>query len=383
MATVKQIYDIVNSVAQMPLGESAVAVVDTASFISLGDAVLSSATNLDLFTNALVDRIGKTVISQRKYNGGEGSLVKDEFTYGCILQKITVDMPDASENESWKIADGGYTPRFAPIVKATVKQKLFNKQSTFEIMLTIRDYQMRTAFTSETQMAVMIDAIFTAMDNKMEVALENNANLCRANFIAAKYADSKSDASTAISAINVLDMYNKETSQTLTVAAALRNADFLKYASRQISLWSKRMGRMSTLFNIDRKERFTPSDALVIDVLQDFASATETYLESDTYHMELVKLPNYNEVPYWVGSGTGYAFADTSSVIVKNEKGETITVSGVIAVVYDEEALGVTLNEQRSVSQRNDLDEYTDYAKKATAGYFNDLSENGIVFYIA
>ena len=285
MATVKQIYDIVNSVAQMTLGESAVAVVDTASFISLGDAVLSSATNLDLFTNALVDRIGKTVISQRKYNGGEGSLVKDEFTYGCILQKITVDMPEASENESWKIGDGGYTPRFAPIVKATVNQKLFNKQSTFEIMLTIPDYQMRTAFTSETQMAVMIDAIFTAMDNKMEVALENNANLCRANFIAAKYADSKAEGTTAISAINLLEMYNTETSQTLTVAAAMRSADFLKYASRQISLWSKRMGRMSTLFNIDRKERFTPSDALVIDVLQDFASATETYLESDTYHM--------------------------------------------------------------------------------------------------
>ena len=384
MASVQQIYDIVNNVAKMTLGDSAVAVVDTASFISLGDAVLSSATNLDLFTNKLVDRIGKTVFSQRKYSGSDGSLVKDPFTYGCILQKITVDMPEAEENQSWKIGEPGYTPRFAPIVKPSVNQKLFNKVSTFEILLTIPDYQMRTAFTSETSMAAMIDAIFTAMDNMMELALENNANLCRANFIGEKYTESKKPETNVISAINLLEDYNTLTNAGLTVAKAMSDTDFLKFASRQINLWAKRMRKMSKLFNTEGRQRFTPADSLVVDVLQEFATATESYLEADTYHKELVSLyPNYNEVPYWQGSGTTYEFDDTSKVVVKNSAGSEVTVTGVIAVLYDQEALGVTINERRTVTQRNDLDEYTDYKNAANMGYFNDLSENGIVFYIA
>lgn len=379
MSTVNQIFNIVNDVAKQTFGEKAINVVDTSTLVALGDTVLKSDENTENFTNTLVDRIGKTVFSVRAYktDNAEG-MVREPFEYGCILQKIYVDLPDARENNSWEIGKGNYTPTFAPVIKPTLKQKLFNKQTTWEIDVTIPDFMLRTAFTSATEMAVLIDAIFTSMENTMEIALENNKNLTRANFIASKLHSNK-----PCGAINLLHLYNTLTNQTLTVDACMRDLGFLKWSTQQINLWAKRLSKMSTLFNDEGYKRFTPQSDLIINVLQDYDSAINSYLQSDTYHNEMTKIAStYSTVPYWQGSGLNYTFADTSKIDVKIDAETTVTESGIIAVIYDRDAMGVTITERRGTTQRNNKDEYTDYFNKATYGYFNDLSENGIVFYV-
>ena len=378
MSDVKQIYSILNDVAKQTLGTEAIAVVDTQSFISLGDKVLKSDTDTENFLSKLTDRIAKTVYSVRNYSGINKNLMREPFDYGVIVQKIHVEMPEAKENNAWKIGEQGYTPTYAPIIKPTVSQKLFNKLSTWEIDVTIPDFMLKTAFLNESSMATFIDAIFTAMNNAMVMCADNNANLIRANFIGNKIHSAK-----PTQAINLLKEYNTLTNAGLTVASCLRDVDFLKWATMQISLWTKRMKVMSKLFNEDSNSKFTSGEYLVLDVLQDFASSTATFLQSDTYHKELVALPMYNEVPYWQGSGTSFAFADTSKISVKIDGTNEVTQGGIIAVAYDYNAIGTTINEPRSTTERNNKDEYTNYYNKATIGCFNDLGENGIVFYIA
>lgn len=380
MATVTQVYTLVNNVAKMALGQEAISVCDVSSLVALGDTVLSSDRNTDVFMNTLVDRIGRTVFSVRNYTASYPDVVKHPFEFGCIVQKIYVDLPESKVNNAWEIGKNEYVPTYAPVVKPTVKQKLFNGISTWEIDITIPDDILKTAFTNATAMAVMVQAIFTAIDNKMELDLENMVNLTRASFIARKIKGGK-----PCGAINLLTEYNTETNASLTVSSCLRNPDFLKWASMNISLWLNRMSRMSILFNEESYKRHTPKDDLVFTVLDNFASATSAFLESDTYHNELVKLPRYNTVPYWQGSGKDYDFESVSKIDVKlNATDETSTsYTGVIAVAYDYEALGVTLNNKRETTERNNKDEYTNYYKKANMGYFNDMSENGIVFYIA
>lgn len=377
MSTVSQIYGIINEVAKQTFGESAVSAVDTSTFIALGDKVLSSASDTELFTNTLVDRIGKTVFSIRRYATNADGMVRHPFEFGAIVQKIYVNLPDAKQNNAWKIGEDGYKPEFAPVIKPTVKQKLFKNIATWEIDVTIPDFMLKTAFTNETSMAVFIDAIFTALDNMMNVALENNAALTRASFIARKINGGKK-----CGAINLLKEYNTLTNAGLTRDAALRNTEFLKWASMTINLWVNRMTKMSTLFNEEEYKRHTPKNDMVINVLQDFASATDVFLQSDTYHNELVKLPNYETVPYWQGSGTDYTFDSTSAIDIKIDDDTTVQKSGIVAVIYDYEAMGVTMNDRRSTTERNNHDEYTNYYNKASIGYFNDMSENGIVFYM-
>ena len=378
MSDVKQIYSILNDVAKQTLGTEAIAVVDTQSFISLGDKVLKSDTDTENFLSKLTDRIAKTVYSVRNYTGINKNLMREPFDYGVIVQKIHVEMPEAKENNAWKIGEVGYTPTYAPVIKPTVSQKLFNKLSTWEIDVTIPDFMLKTAFLNESSMATFIDAIFTAMNNAMVMCADNNANLIRANFIG-----NKIHSAQPTQAINLLTQYNTLTNANLTVASCLRDVDFLKWATMQISLWTKRMRVMSKLFNEDSNSKFTSGEYLVLDVLQDFASSTATFLQSDTYHKELVALPMYNEVPYWQGSGTSFAFADTSKISVKIDGTTEVTQGGIIAVAYDYNAIGTTINEPRSTTERNNKDEYTNYYNKATIGCFNDLGENGIVFYIA
>ena len=378
MPNINQIYTIVNSVASQSMGSSAVTAVDASSFIALGNSVLSSQVNTDAYLNTLVDRIGKTIFSIRAYQVADRDIVREPFEYGCILQKIYVDMPEARVNNSWNIGNNNYTPEFAPVIKPTIKQKLFNAISTWEVAVTIPDEILKTAFTSETAMAVFIDAIFTSMENMMQLAMENNINITRAAFIARKL-----NANSTCGAINLLANYNELTGEKLTVATCLRDLGFLKYASQQIKLWTDRMIKMSTLFNDEAGyKRHTPKDLQVLDVLADFATSSDIYLQANTYHDELVKMPYYNVVPYWQGSGEGYAFDDTSAVNIKIDANTTVNKSGVLAVLFDHDAMGVTIKDRRATTERNNHDEYTNYYNKANIGYFNDMSENGIVFYI-
>ena len=377
MSKVEQIYTLVNETAKESMGEKAIAVKDVSSLIALGDSVLSSASDTENFLNTLVDRIARTVFSVRRYETDTEGMVRHPFEFGCIVQKIYVDMPEAKQNNSWEIGKEGYTPVFAPVIKPTAKQKLFKGITTWEVDVTIPDYMLRTAFLNETSMATFIDAIFTAMDNMITLALENNANLTRASFIARKLKGGK-----PCGAINLLHEYNTLTSASLTVESAMMNAEFLAWASRAINLWVKRMSKMSVLFNEEGYKRHTPKDKIVVNLLQDFTSACDTFLGANTFHDELVKLPMYDSVAYWQGAGESFDFDDTSAINIKIDENNTITKKGIIGIVYDYEAMGVTLNERRSTSERNNHDEYTNYYNKANIGYFNDMSENGIVFYL-
>lgn len=377
MSKVEQIYTLVNETAKESMGEKAIAVKDVSSLIALGDSVLSSASDTENFLNTLVDRIARTVFSVRRYETDTEGMVRHPFEFGCIVQKIYVDMPEAKQNNSWEIGKEGYTPVFAPVIKPTAKQKLFKGITTWEVDVTIPDYMLRTAFLNETSMATFIDAIFTAMDNMITLALENNANLTRASFIARKIKGGK-----PCGAINLLHEYNTLTSASLTVEGAMMNAEFLAWASRAINLWVKRMSKMSVLFNEEGYKRHTPKDKIVVNLLQDFTSACDTFLGANTFHDELVKLPMYDSVAYWQGAGESFDFNDTSAIKVKIDESTTIERKGIIGIVYDYEAMGVTLNERRSTSERNNHDEYTNYYNKANIGYFNDMSENGIVFYL-
>jgi hypothetical protein len=386
MSNINQIYTIVNEIAQETLGKrDTTSVKAWGDVVSFGDAVLSSDENKDKFVKSLVDRIAKTVISVRRYTGVTGGLIKDSFEYGCILQKIYVDLPDARVNNSWEIGEDNYKAEFAPVIKPTVKQKLFDKITTFEVGVTIPDSMLKTAFTSASAMSSFIDAIFVMVENKMQLSLENNANLTRASFIARRFKYEK-DLNTQgtkdnkRTLIDLLYWYNTAMGTMLTSDNCLYNTDFLMYATRIIDMYKSHMAKMSTYFNDDSYIRHTDSEHLNLTVLQDFASACDTYLKSNVYHNNLVGLPNYNTVQYWQ-SPNSFKFENVSKVSISFD-GTEYTLPNVVGVMYDIDAMGITINNQRSVTERNNHDEYTNYYSKCDIGYFNDMSENGIVFHI-
>lgn len=378
MADVAQVYTVVNTVAKQAFGQDAVSVVDTSTLVALGDKVMESDKDKEAFNSALSDVIGRTIISIRVYNGDNESMVRHAFEYGMALRKIYVEVGDAEVNNSWNIGKDTYTPEFAPIKKPIVNEHLFSNISTYEFGVTIPDDLWATAFHRAEEMGALIDGIFVAMELRLQTSLHHLNNLVRASFIARKY------NAGGIHAINLLADYNTETGNKLLAKDALRDKEFIRWSNMIMGMFVDRLVLPSRMFNTASYLRHTPKDLQVFTVLANYARASEMYLQSDTYHDALVKMPFYTTVPYWQGSGKTYAFDDVSQVNVKLTASGTATViKGVLAILYDYEAMGTMIDKPRSPVERNNHDEYTNYYNKVNRGYFNDLSENAVMFYIA
>lgn len=378
MPTVNQIYTIVNDSAKAALGKTAITAVDTATFLSLGNQVLSSNTNREAYYNALVDRMAQTAIAVREYEADTRAVKRNEMEWGIIYQKISFKQREAVENPSWKTAT--QADPFDVEIQTEVVQKLFSKMGTYSYEDSIPDYQLFTAFTSATAMGAFISGIYTNMHNAMAIAEDNLANLAVSTYIAGVLAKGKATQKRNL----MKEFYSPEQLATTTIEMALKDSAFLKYASREINLVTKKIKKMSTLYNAEDIPRHTPNDKLVVEILAEFSTATASYLESDTYHKDLVALPNYEEVAYWQGAGTSNDLDDVSSINITNAdiSSSPVAKKGIIAFVHDYDAVASIIYRRRSGSMYNPRAERYNIFEKADKGYAIDLSENGVVFYL-
>lgn len=383
---VKQVYELVNSATTEVLGGSAVLKEDLTNVVEMGEAVFN-ANAVDRYVKTLVDHIGKVIFVNRPYVGSAPSVLMDGWEFGSVLEKISATLPDAQENESWELEDGtSYDPNI--FYKPTVEVKFFNKKTTFEIPLSITEKQVKMSFSNATQLNAFISMLYNEVDKSMNVKIDALVMRTIDNFIGetihAEYTSSAQyGTKSGVRAINLLYLYNNKFSKQLTKATALQDIDFLKYASYMIKLYVSRIGKISNLFNIGGKSRFTPKDLLHIVLLEDFASGADVYLQSDTWHNELTALPKYETVPYWQGTGTGYDFDSISKINIKTSAGNDVEVGGILGVFFDRDALGVCNKDRRVTTNYNAKAEFWNNWYKFDCEYFNDTNENFLVFFIA
>ena len=376
-----QVAEIVNDLSGQYLGSDAVANVDLSNVADIGTAVMD-LNNLDHYVHDLIDHIGKVVMVNRAYRGKTPSLVMDAWEYGAVLEKITYDeYPEAQENDSWNLQDQkSYDPNI--FYKPNVSAKFFQKRNTFDIPMSFARCQVKSAFSSATQVNAFFSMIETIIQNSMTLKMDQLAESAINNMIALTMKDANGNR-----AVNLLSRFNAATGGSLTAAQAITDPDFLRYASYIMKLYSERIQRMSKLFNVGGKERFTPSERLHIVLLSEFAAGAEAYLYSDTFHDQFVHLAKAETVPYWQGSGTDYAFASTSKIMVTPNSGaaseEAFTGTGILGVMFDRDAVGISNLDRRVTSNWNARAEFFNNWYKFDAGYYNDPNENFIVFYVA
>lgn len=386
---VKQVYTLVNSTTTEILGESAVVKEDFTNLVDVGKEIFS-ADAVDNYVGKLVDRIGKMVFVDRVYRGSVPSILMDSFEYGAIVEKIAADLPEAVENESWELTDGtSYDPNV--FYKPAVSAKFFNSKTTFEIDLSFTQKQVKESFTSLNEMNAFLTMLFNTVDKSMTVKVDSLIMRTINNMTATTIADAYPTAATAgygaagnTRAVNLLALYNaKFPDATLTVDECLTSPEFIRFASMQMAVLIDRMSRMSTLFNMGGAARFTPADELHVVMLTDFKAAANAYLQSDTFHNEFTALPKAETVPFWQGSGVDYGFGSVSALNVKTASGTDVSVTGVLAVMFDTEACGVSNPDKRVTTNYNPKAEFYTNFYKFDAGYFNDENENFVVFFVA
>lgn len=392
---VKQIYQIINNVSSEVLGKTDIVQDDLTGIVDLGTEVFNQNA-VDNYVKSLVNHIGKVVFVNRPYAGKVPSVLMDAWEFGSVLEKISADVPEAEENDTWNLLDGK-TYSQDVFHKPTVSAKFFNSKVTFEVPVSITERQVKESFSNAAQLNGFISMIYASVEKSMTIKADALIMRTINNMIAETVlADVQAFEATAAGdvtgpdlasastarCVNLLKLYNDKTSAGLTAAKAITDPDFIRFASYVMGTYADRLQSISTVFNVGGKERFTPKDMLHVVLLSDFAKAAQTYLYSDTFNRGDVLLPQAETVPFWQGSGKNYDFASTGHIYVKESGGQDVEISGVLGVMFDRDALGVCNLDRRVTTNYNAKAEFFNNYYKFDAGYFNDTNENFVVFFI-
>ena len=375
-----QVADIVNELNRQYIGEDAVSAVDANDIVDTGAEILDTD-KMDHYVRDLIDHIGKVVFVNRPYTGGTPSVMMESWEFGAVEEKITYEgIPEAEDNDTWDLRDGrSYDPNI--FYKPDVSAKFFSKRRTFDIPMSFAQRQVKSAFSNAGQLQAFFSMIETAISTGMTVKMDSLVEATINNFIVTTYGDGTGGPRLC----KLLTEYAAFTGkQAPSAATALSDTDFNKFLAFAISRKATQMRKLSTLFNEGGKPRHTPADRLHLILHNDALMASEMYLQSDTFHNDFVKLPGAESVAFWQGSGNAFAFADTSKIIITPEGAQSpVTVSNVIGVLFDRDALGVSNLDRRVTTNYNPKGEFTNNWYKFDAGYFNDFNENGVVFVLA
>lgn len=373
---VTQIKDLVNSSLKELNGSSVLLKEDLSNVVDVGTEIFDTD-NVDNFVKKLIDRVGSTVFNTRVYQGSAPSVLMSSWEFGSVLEKVDSELPDVEENDSWSLENGkDYSPNI--FYQPKVSAKFFNSKVTFDIPISFTRMQVKSAFNSASELNGFLSMLMNSVQNAMTVHIDGLIMKTINNMTATVLNGKK-----GLQVVNLLDGYNATATVKLTAENALQNADFIKYANLIINTYRDRISKLSTLFNQGQKSKFTPLANQHLVVLSDLASASKVYLESETLHDDNVKITNYDTVPYWQGSGTTYSFDDVSSIDVAIKDGKStkeIKASGILGVLFDTNAVGVTCQNQRVTTNYNPRAEFYTNFTKFDAGYYNDLNENFIVF---
>lgn len=402
---VNQIYTLINSVSKEVLGKTDIVQEDLTGIVDLGKEVFNQSA-VDNYVKSLVNHIGKVIFVNRPYAGKVPSVLMDAWEFGSVLEKISADVPEAEENDTWDLTDGQSYDQDV-FHKPTVTAKFFNSKVTFEVPVSITERQVKESFSNAAQLNGFISMIYAAVEKSMTIKADALIMRTINNMIAETVlADAKAfgataagdmtgpDLSSASTArcVNLLKLYNDKyypeatpgtpNPDALTAAKAITDPDFIRFASYVMGTYADRLQSISTVFNVGGKERFTPKDMLHVVLLSDFAKAAQTYLYSDTFNRGDVLLPQAETVPFWQGSGQNYDFAGTGHIKVKESGGKAVEITGVLGVMFDRDALGVCNLDRRVTTNYNAKAEFFNNYYKFDAGYFNDTNENFVVFFI-
>lgn len=387
---VSQVYELMNTVTEEILGESGLVKEDLSNVVDLGVQIFD-ATSVDSYVRSLIDHIGRVLFVNRPYAGSAPSVLMDSWEFGCVCEKISCELLSAQENESWELQDGeSYDPNI--FYKPSVSAKFFQKRVTFEIPVSITEKQVRGSFSSAAELNAFVSLIYSAVDKSMTVKLDGlimrTISAMIGETIHAEYGAANLNSKSTVKAVNLLYEYNNGPNaggSALTAAKAMTDPEFIRFAVRQMNIIRNRLTRLSDLYNVGGKPRFTPDDLLKMVMLSDFKESADVYLQSDTFHDEYTRLglTTADLVPYWQGSGTGYAFSDISKINITTPSGDDVEASGILAVMFDRDALGVANMDRRTTTNYNPKAEFYNNWFKMDAGYFADLNENFVVFFVA
>lgn len=396
----KQIGLILNDVFADVLGQNEITVAeDLSNIVEIGKVITGTVDftdKLDNYVKSLIDRVGKVFFRENKTTISHLPIYKDSWEFGSVAEKIRVEAPDTSEDETFDLANYTGQDVFKPSLP-TASAKFFNNSTTFTLKITLPKRQVKSAFTSASEMARFISLIENSIKQKLAIdllALEyrTEANLIVEKF---KYGNGHSLANLYMEWLRDDPLAAGVVGNFHSCKDAITNPYFLRYANMRIGMYRDFIKKPSVLY-ADSDGAFyntTSENEQTLLLLTDFDKALDTYLYSMNRHNDFVRLTGYSSVPYWMSGGSSDSYDKRSSIfaIPASEGKQTQTpdirtqysLSNIIGILHDERASAVMCEHKDTESINVPDARAINYWYFADANYVNDTEENAVVFFIS
>lgn len=385
------VYSLVNEAYKQAVGAKAIATEDLTDFCETGaayDTLIADNAWKDQFTKALLQQCVKNFYTDTSYRSEyRDPFFKDSRRFGAISQMISAEAPEAVESHAWQnFVSGTSTVGVYTLYLPSVSSKFYGKSTSWEIDIAITGEQWDTAFKNENELAQFVAFLMMTVDNAIVVHLEDCNNMNRNNFIGEKIAYAASQGATGVHVVDLVSLYRAETGDTTiaTMEDFMADDKCMRFAAETIDKYTGYLSKMSTLFNVDGKKKFTPKSRQVCQILQHFYSRMKTVSYADAYNMDFVKLDGFDAIPYWQGFGAAangaVDFDEVSTIKVKTSEGNTISQTGVVGFLADEWAIMHTILSERVAHTRHDPEDIDQYYYQFRDQRINNLGQNAVVF---
>lgn len=394
----EQLSTVLTAITNQATGVNNITPIDTASFVTVAQMALK--TGYDPLTTAISQVLSRTIFSVRPYTRKFKGLNVSNQRYGNHVRKLlTIDKP-FEDDDRLKLVDGESIDQYK-VNKPKVLQTNFYGANQYQKSVTIYKDQLDCAFSSPDEFASFISMVMQNASDMIEQAHEETARATINNLISAIYA-----AETAVAsgntmaksnggkrAINLLTLYNQTNGSTLTVNDIFKAANFesfVKFAFSTINTLADLMTDRNTLFSSQLTNytviRHTPKDRMKFYLYTDLVNKINSEVYSTVFNPDFLKLVDFERVNFWQSALNPSQIQNKPVMLNKDGTLKTVgatTISNVFGVLFDEEAAGyTTVNEWSQPSPFNARGGYYNQFWHFTDRYWNDFTENAIVFYV-
>lgn len=383
--TFNQLSTLLNGIQSQVTGASAIAPVNTSEFVSVAQTVLKTGT--DPIMSAISQILGRTIFSVRPYSAKFKGLLMDNQRWGGITRKINYVDKSFTDDSGFSLTDGQAVDQYI-VNKPEVIQTNYYGSNVYQKSVTIFRDQLDTAFSGVNEFGEFISGVMQNISDQIEQAHEDTGRMTIANLVGGIVAAQKANQ-----IVHLLTEYNALTDKKLTantVYAPENYKPFMLWVYSRIAKASAMLTERSQLyhFNLTGKpiQRHTPVNRQRLYLYADARYQTEAQVLADTYHDNYLSFGETETVNYWQ-SIESPAQIQVKPVYFDEADGSIVTAAdnvtqdNIFAVIMDEEAAGMNIfNYELAATPYNARGRYTNMWWSFNERYFNDFTENAVVF---
>ena len=392
-----QLSTVLTDIVSQATGQKVLSPIDTSSFISVASKALK--VGYDPLSTAISQVLSKTIFSVRPYTRKFKGLNVSNQRYGSHVRKLlTIDKP-FEDDDRFKLSDGQSIDQYV-VNKPKVLQTNFYGANVYQKSTTIYKDQLECAFSSPDDFGSFVSMVMQNASDMIEQAHEETARATIGNLILGIYAMETKESPMGMSkanggkrAVNLIKLYNDETGKKLTVADVFKAENFegfVKFTFSAINTIADLMTDRNTLFCSQLTDypilRHTSKDRMKLYINTDMVNKINSEVYSTVFNPDFLKIVDFETVNYWQSALSPNNVNGKPTVLNTNGTLTGLTnvlVSNVVGVLFDEDAAGyTTVNQWSQPSPFNARGGYYNQFWHFTDRYWNDFTENAVIFYM-